>query len=106
MDEKLIKLDEDLIVEIIPMWKLQDNYVVTEINGDKLVFNDTATIVWRKIDGIKNIKNIINEMQEQFGDQNSLDYIKQITLNCISMFMTYNLIALRSEDFFGEWMND
>lgn len=98
-----MELNKDNIVETRVIWKLEKNYVVTEKKGNKVILNDTASIVWRKIDGFKTIQDIINDMIDEYGDKNPADYIEQITLKSISMFMNENLIALKEADLLGEW---
>lgn len=99
-----MNFNDDTIIEPNIVWKMEGDNVEAEIGGQKIIFNDSATIIWRKIDGFKTIYQIREELISEYSSFNSEEDIIKILNNCINLFHDNKLILARSSDLFGEWL--
>lgn len=96
----------DNIIEIKGLiWNVKDNYITFNHNNKKVILNETASMIWRMFDGINTINDVINKLYEDNKDQNTMEYIEEITFMCIDQFQEEGLIIIKENDDFGGWFN-
>lgn len=87
------------------LWRIEDGLIMFESGEETLVFNETLTVVWKKIDGISNIKTICDELYEEYKSEQSEESIHLAVESCIEILLAEKLIVVKEPDEFGGWFD-
>lgn len=99
-----MKYDNTSVVEIKGLlWKYENKYITFEHQGKKVILNNTASIIWRLMDGNNSINDIIDKIYEMHHDENSREYIQSIVYEFIDMIEQEGHIIIKENDEFGGW---
>lgn len=85
-------------------WKEEEGIVIINTGIDKIILNKTASIIWNMINGIDTIEEIINELKKQYGEDNSEEYLEEITIQAIQEFVDNKMVILKSTNEFDGWL--
>lgn len=87
------------------LWRIEDGLIKFDSGEETLVFNETLTIVWKKIDGNSNIESICNELYEEYKSEQSKESIDSVVESSIEALLAENLIVVKEPDDFGGWFD-
>lgn len=87
------------------LWRIQDGLITFDNGEETLVFNETLTKLWKKIDGISDIGNICDEFYEEYKDEQSRESIETIVESCLDILLEEQLIVVEEPDDFGGWFD-
>ena len=85
-------------------WKEEEGIVIINTGIDKIILNKTASIIWNMINGIDTIEEIIDELKKQYGEDNSEEYLEEITIQAIQEFVDNKMVILKSTNEFDGWL--
>ncbi|HEY9059132.1 MAG TPA: PqqD family peptide modification chaperone [Pseudobacteroides sp.] len=85
-------------------WSVKDNVVIIDMLTDKVLLNESASIVWNMINGVDSIGEIFDKLKLKYGDQNSDESLSEILESSINLFIDNNVLALKSHSDFDGWL--
>ena len=87
------------------IWELQEGNVVIEWAGEKIIMNETCSIIWQLIDGVNSIQDIINEVIDNYGGElNETSYLISLVEESIKILQENNLVVLKEGNSFDGWL--
>ena len=85
-------------------WTLENGFITVKHDGQKMIFNDSLTMVWLEIDGVSTADEIARRICEKAGGEDP-DEAASVVITGLQLLAEEELIALKStcaDGWFGE----
>ena len=79
-------------------WIFDKGIVTVRHNGEKMLLNDTLTMIWMEIDGSSDTEAIIYKIYTALGGDEPMDSVAAVVRQGIEMLEAEGLIAFASQD--------
>lgn len=86
------------------VWKIVNDAIYVDVEGGKLLLNETVKIIWELIDGIRALEDIVDELMKIYGKEMRKNEIEEIVSETMTLMIDNNLIQLKENDDFYGWI--
>lgn len=98
-------MEHNMVPEVMIIeWEEQGENIYVKYYEDCLLLNKTASIVWKHIDGIKNIDEIINEIYQENNETDSLEQVTSVVEETLELFQKEKIANIRETMDFDRWL--
>ena len=77
------------------VWKIVNDAIYVDVEGGKLLLNETVKIIWELIDGIRALEDIVDELMKIYGKEMRKNEIEEIVSETMTLMIDNNLIQLK-----------
>ena len=86
------------------VWKIVNDAIYVDVEGGKLLLNETVKIIWELIDGIRALEDIVDELMKIYGKEMRKNEIEEIVSETMTLMIDNNVIQLKENDDFYGWI--
>lgn len=100
-----MELQDDKTIQMTGIiWKIEDGLITFTLNGQKIILNKSLSCIVKKINGIRTIKEIVDEIANEYKMQNSYNDIKKYVYEGIKLLYDEKFININEkDDDYGGW---
>jgi hypothetical protein len=79
-------------------WILENEFVTIEHSGEKMILNDSLTMIWMEIDGASTAEDIADKIYNRLGGNEDKSDVIAVVQEGLKILETEGIIAFEKQD--------
>lgn len=86
------------------IWKKEEGFITFTVNGHKYIFNRSLTNIIKKINGIRTVKDIVDDFAEEYKETIKYEDVKENVYYGLELLYKEGFINInKKDDEYGGW---